>query len=289
MTIVRGLRHNLGLTSVAVGALLVGAAPISCVRADGLPNPLAGFMQPDKNDDSGAIDYRPRPTLVVPPSNDLPAPQSSSSVRSANWPKDPDQNAMRAAKADSRQPAPSTERLVQGEAANQKVFVRDDGPNCEPFLGMQIMCFKAPWGGDVQLPGATQSKDVKGVVVTSQPRHYLTDPPAEYLAAVQTQPGSAADNEIPPQKPCATPGWFGCPEQPYVNQNAQAGVVSNPNSQGQQPQQQCMFPGHFGCPALPPKPQVSQAAAGSPAPGQQAAQPAQPKCAMPGWFGCPEQ
>lgn len=278
MTFTRDLPHVLGLTSAAVGALLIGAS-ISSARADGLPNPLAGFMQPDNN---SAIDYRPRPMLVVPPTNDLPPPQSSSSsVRGANWPKDSDQDAMRAAKADSRQPAPSTERQVQGDT-NQKIFVRDDGPNCEPFLGMQIMCFTAPWGGDVQLPGATQNKDPKGVIVTSQPRKYLTDPPAQYLAAVQ--PGSGADPAdaaMPPPKPCAMPGWFGCPDQPYAP-NTQAAVV--PNGQAPQPQQDCMFPGYLGCPARPAQPQASQAAIG---PGQQP-QPPKPNC-LPGWFGCPDQ
>jgi hypothetical protein len=285
MIFMRDLPQALGLTSAALGALLIGAASISCAHADGLPNPFANFIQPNNNSD--AIDYRPRPMLVVPPTNDLPPPQSSSSsLRGANWPKDPDQNAMHAAKADSRQPAPSTERLVSGDT-NQKIFVRDDGPDCEPFLGMQIMCFKAPWGGDVQLPGATQSKDPKGVVVTSQPRKYLSDPPAQYLAAVQPQAGSdAADNAAPPRPSCATPGWFGCPEQAYVpNPNSQAGVATN--GQAPQPEQQCMFPGHFGCPALPPKPQASQAAAGPPAPGQPAPQP-KPNC-LPGWFGCPDQ
>lgn len=308
MTLAKGLPRGTGIVVAASGALMLGALSVSPLRADGLPNPLAGFMQPDNNSDN-AIDYRPRPALVVPPTSDLPSPQSSSVTRTVNWPKDPDLDAARAAKADSRRPAPTSDSQVPGGTANEAVFVRDEGPNCDPLLGMQIMCFKAPWGSDVQLPGATQSKEPKGVVLKTQKRKYLIDPPEQYLAAVPMQPASgnatdAAAAALPPKPDCSWPGWFGCPDYSayYAKQAPNAQAAAAPSGQpGQpqpQPQRQCMFPGYFGCPAQQPQTQSvqysqgaspnAQAVAGPPAPGQ-AAQPAQKKCALPGWFGCPEQ
>src|SRR6266702_2441709 len=35
------------------------------------------------------IEYRERPPLVVPPTRDLPPPQTSATVRDPNWPVDP--------------------------------------------------------------------------------------------------------------------------------------------------------------------------------------------------------
>ena len=58
MSFQNGLPLGFGLTSAAVGALLVAALPFALpARADGLPNPLANFMG---GGDNGPIDYRPR-------------------------------------------------------------------------------------------------------------------------------------------------------------------------------------------------------------------------------------
>jgi len=41
--------------------------------------------------DQGRIEYRERSPIVIPPSRDLPPPQSADAVENPNWPKDPDQ------------------------------------------------------------------------------------------------------------------------------------------------------------------------------------------------------
>ncbi len=202
MSFQNGLPRGFGLTSAAVGALMVAALSFPLpVRADGLPNPLANFM--GGGTDNGPIDYRPRPALVVPPTNDLPPPQTSSTVPSANWPKAPDTTILNAAKADSRRPAPSEDSQLPDDVANQKVVLQDEN-ECNKVLGMP-MCFSG-WGQEGGRP--------KPVVLTTPQRRYLIEPPATYLAAVPIQPGDA--KYAPPPPSCSTPGWFGCPEQPQT-------------------------------------------------------------------------
>jgi hypothetical protein len=53
-----------------------------------------------KNMENQGIEYRERSPLVVPPKIDLPPPQAASTeVKAANWPKDPDLQARKAAAA----------------------------------------------------------------------------------------------------------------------------------------------------------------------------------------------
>jgi hypothetical protein len=53
-----------------------------------------------RNGREGSIEYKERPPLVVPPSRDLPQPDTTGSIsqRDPAWPSDPDENKKRAAK-----------------------------------------------------------------------------------------------------------------------------------------------------------------------------------------------
>jgi hypothetical protein len=308
MSFQKDLPRGLGLTSAAVGALM--AAALGCglpAHADGLPNPLANFMG---SNDNGPIDYRPRPSLVVPPTNDLPPPQPSSAAPGANWPKATDTTLLNAAKADSRRPAPSSDSQLAAPAAPQRVYLQDE--DCNKVLGMP-MCFNMP-GSDT----------TKTVTLTAPQRRYLIEPPTTYLAAVPMQPGDA--HYLPPRPSCSTPGWFGCPEEPGTywkvmgqqpppdaNDAAVAGDAPPGQIFGQQPpppQKKCpIAPGWFGCQEQPQyysQPSQAQAQAqpgaaqqsdsgdteGPVPPGQVFGQPRAPlqqHCMLNGWFGCQEQ
>ncbi len=255
----RGLLRHIGLASTAVGAFLCvalpAASPAQAQASDGnmfssvtnfVSAPFGGGKPASVDDNNGVIDYRPRPALVVPPTNDLPPPQSQG-ARSPDWPKDPDGTALRKAKADSRRPAPSAGSAAGADAGpSQGVYVPVDGPNCNSVAGMP-MCFTMPWGQEVTLPGA--KKDNQGVrLTTSASRKYLTDPPVTYMEAVQlsqNEPGHAQDQggqkatgavaaapapgEKPPVK-CMFPGWFGCPAQTQAVQLSQGDPASGQNS-----------------------------------------------------------
>ncbi len=274
----RGLRRHIGLASTAVGITLCVALPLASPARAGddmfgavgnlLKVPLTG----PSGDNGDAIDYRPRPALVVPPTNDLPPPHSSV-TRTANWPKGRDSTAFVKAQADSRRPAPSSDSQIPGDAGSQVVFLPENGPNCNSVAGIP-MCFDTPWGQHVALPGAAQSSEPRVTRLSTTPtRKYLTDPPVTYTRAVQLSQSesenkqgqggqkssvAAAPAEQPPASKCAWPGWFGCPERPSV-QVSQSEQGYTPAQGGQKP------------------------AETAPA----AEKPTASKCAWPGWFGCP--
>jgi hypothetical protein len=72
------------------------------------------------NMDNRGIDYRERSPLVVPPRIDLPPPVAASSeVKTANWPKDPDEARRKAAiarrKKENKDPAEASRILTPSE------------------------------------------------------------------------------------------------------------------------------------------------------------------------------
>jgi hypothetical protein len=72
------------------------------------------------NMDNRGIDYRERSPLVVPPRIDLPPPVAASSeVKTANWPKDPDEARRKAAiarrKKENKDPAEASRLLTPSE------------------------------------------------------------------------------------------------------------------------------------------------------------------------------
>lgn len=62
-----------------------------------------GLSSPDRE----PIEYRERAPLVVPPKNQLPAPQAPTGPRNAAWPNDPDVAARRQARTDRNTPVQS--------------------------------------------------------------------------------------------------------------------------------------------------------------------------------------
>src|SRR5205814_4895822 len=55
-----------------------------------------------KNGTEDQIEYRERSPLVVPPSRDLPPPQSTATARDPNWPTDVDVQRRQAAKSKTK-------------------------------------------------------------------------------------------------------------------------------------------------------------------------------------------
>lgn len=307
----KGRLRRLGLASTAIGAILTGAVFCTALpfagparAGDDMLGTVGSWVNnlPLINEkpqtDGGAIDYRPRPALVVPPNSDLPPPQPAAST-SPNWPKASDSTALVNARADSRRPAPSADVLPPGDS-NDAVFVRDTGPNCNSLMGIP-MCFNAPWGQEVKLPGATESKEARGVMVKTQPRKYLIDPPAAYTepvqlseadqkATVSTQAapvvGAAMAGGSNPSEPAPAPGkskcmfapgWFGCPyyteadtAQPAQASQAQASAATQPPTLARPSQQG-----------------AAMAGGANPSESEQTQQGKSGCMFPPGWFGCP--
>lgn len=312
----KGLLRRAGLAAAVLGAFLgVALAAASPASAGDAWSSITGAFGGDKppEDTSGVIDYRPRPALVVPPTNDLPPPQApgtASPTNAPNWPKPADASALTAARADSRRPAPTADSKIDSGAA-QAVYLPDTGPNCNDLAGMP-MCFNTPWGQEIDLPGAQKEPGKHGVTLSNAPtRQYLTDPPVTYMQAVQLSAAASENGAVmaaaggQEQQKCMMPGWFGCPENQGVGQQG-AGGQENPGGIDAglgAAKQKCMFPGSFGCPAEQAGAQTASANDGAvPAASANAsagqdlptkiAPPASPrpanKCQFPGWFGCPD-
>lgn len=119
-------------------------------------------------DQSADIDYRERAPLVVPPSRDLPAPETASAQPTGNWPKDP-------AKRD--------------KTTNKgKVSVVPDTAVPTPNPPHQ----KKPWYN----PAGWFDKEEYAVFAGEPVRQDLTDPPAGYRMPSPAHPyGIAPDKK----------------------------------------------------------------------------------------------
>ena len=209
----RRTRNLVAATSGVALAALLAASP---ARADGdMWNSMLGWVgmghksaAATDGPDDGAIDYTPKPALVVPPKMDLPAPQASTSTP-ADWPHDPDAIARVKAEANSRRPAPSSDSTSDNSAGD---FVADadkakpDNANgeseaCTDPAGKPI-CFYGPSGLMNFTKGwnmgglfSTHAEDTSKLRIGEEPpREYLIQPPPGYqMPKVKDEDDSDAD------------------------------------------------------------------------------------------------
>ncbi|HTJ01729.1 MAG TPA: hypothetical protein VL492_02985 [Methylovirgula sp.] len=286
MKLDRASLRQIGLASTALSAILYVAAP---AFADGVNflSPVTNFVTAPfnhnkTNDDPNDIDYRPRPTLVVPPTNDLPPPHAVS-TRAADWPKSPDADAARRARADSRRPAPSNDSMLDGRpptgpdaspaqtANGQKCTVQFGVPICmgsalaDASSGFNL--FGGGGGGGLFGSGGGDAADVH---LSANPgRQYLSDPPVSYMAPapISEEAQKEANKEVAKsqEKPmwCVVPGMLGCTPAkgeivhvPGSNETAaaspaQGGAAMAPAAPAQPAAppapKNCMFGGFSGC------------------------------------------
>jgi hypothetical protein len=292
MKLDRGSLRQIGLASTALSAILYVASP---AFADGVNflSPVTNFVtspfgnNKDKaNDDPNDIDYRPRPTLVVPPTNDLPPPHAVS-TRAADWPKSPDADAARRARADSRRPAPSNDSLLDGKPptpADTGVTQTASGQKqrCSVQFGVPICMgggladassgFNFLGGGGGGGLFGSGGGDGKDVHLSANPgRKYLSDPPVSYLAPapISEEQQEKANEAVAKseEKPmwCVVPGMLGCtPGKGQIvhvpgssetaaaaPEAAQGSAAAAPAAPAQPPAQTapktCMFGGYSGC------------------------------------------
>jgi hypothetical protein len=194
-------RRTRSLVAATGGVALAALLAASPARADGdMWNSMLGWVgmghkagpSVDGPDD-GAIDYSPKPALVVPPKMDLPPPQTASATP-ADWPHDPDATARVKAEADSRRPAPSSDSADSNSngdfVADAEKAKPDNGESeaCTDQAGKPI-CFYGPsglmnftkglgnWGGLFQ----SHSEDTSKLRIGEEPpRQYLVQPPPGY-------------------------------------------------------------------------------------------------------------
>jgi hypothetical protein len=159
------------------------------------------------NGREGTIEYKERPPLVVPPTRDLPPPETTGSIaqRDPAWPSDPDEAKRRAAKKAKaeRKPIRDTDTLGDGvtprELAMGKTSAAPNETGIKPGQTVDTSTQLRPdelgyrgglWSGFVGL-GSTFSRDkpAEGAKFLREPaRASLTEPPSGYRTPSPDQP-----------------------------------------------------------------------------------------------------
>ena len=215
---VRGLRSHALVTSLA--ALLIIAGGIGHAFAqddedDELPDTkffrgmMRGLGLKKDGEQSSGINYQERAPLVVPPTRDLPPPQSGDVPRNAAWPVDQDEKRRKdAASARRKASASSTwedlsRQLSPNEMKKGAVTARDEAlsrrsaqtpeqyqqPMKPSELGYVGGIF-----GDVSNFFTGNNKTETVTFEAEPPRASLTDPPSGYRSPSAAQPYGVGPN-----------------------------------------------------------------------------------------------
>jgi hypothetical protein len=233
-----------GAAAAALGlaAGLGYAGPASAEDGNALSSMFGLFSDrtPGKTDE--AIDYQPRPPLVLPPKRDLPPPQAKA-PHGADWPNDPDAVARRRAEADSRRPAPQVNLAPPpGMPDSITVKMKDEclkeSTTCASDDSFWDTLKNAFTGGtkEVVLKGAEPNRD------------YLVDPPPGYRRPLvipnlpPPQPRKEAKSEAKSDaKPGVKPAEPAPAQPPEANLKTADTQASQPAPQPPAPQKD-----HFG-------------------------------------------
>jgi hypothetical protein len=204
-----GLRRRLVATSIAALLLIAGGIGHALAQddEDELPDTkffksmLRGFGLKNGEENSG-INYQERPPLVVPPTRDLPPPQTDAVKNNPQWPIDQDEKRRREAAAKrkreartfnwddlGRQLSPNEMRANAASAKDQALRrsgdqVEDNERQYKPSeLG-----FTGGMFGSVHDFFTGNNKDEVVPFEAEPPRASLTDPPAGYRSPSAAQP-----------------------------------------------------------------------------------------------------
>lgn len=119
-------RRTLRLGAAAFGVALILSSGYARAQEDDDAQPEETFEQGiikgimkgigGQSMEDSRIEYRERSPLVVPSTLNLPPPQARGTAPTANWPKDPDEQARREAIAASRKAGPRDAYEAQAEA-----------------------------------------------------------------------------------------------------------------------------------------------------------------------------
>lgn len=178
---------------------------------------LTGLGAVGANSNKG-INYRERSPLVLPPSNALPTPQTGTTARAPNWPRDPDEmeRAARAAAAKAPRESPeeqmrplSPTELAKGRSARRRdaqAAAEQPGQNPVRQLSPTELGYKGGLLGNFLTP----QKQETATFTSEPPRDQLTAPPAGYQTPSPNYAygvGVTVKREVDPTRPIE-PGKF---------------------------------------------------------------------------------
>jgi hypothetical protein len=189
----------LGAALIIAGGVASAIAGDDEEEEDNLPdavmlrNVLKGFGL--KRGSDGAIDYRERSPLVVPPTRELPAPESDVAIKSRNaaWPTDADEKRRKDAQAVKRKASSVDESRalrphemmpggVDTKGKSQQAAASSEPPDGAPMkpsaLGFTGWTWNTMFGSQ---PESTTFK-------SEPPRASLVEPPPGYRTPAPNQP-----------------------------------------------------------------------------------------------------
>jgi hypothetical protein len=131
------------------------------------------------------IEYRERPPLVVPPTRDLPPPQTTARARDPNWPVDPKSGDPQKKGAQVR----DLDRLpVPQRAPTPSVAITPSGDTTAALPPSQ----PASSGGFFGNLFSSSDRPAGPVLATTPTRKALTQPPLDYESPAPSQPAGVA-------------------------------------------------------------------------------------------------
>jgi hypothetical protein len=180
----------------ALALALATVAPGVARAADGGDNTLFGSVLKGLGlGGENNIEYRERPPLVVPPTRDLPPPQTTATTRDPNWPVDP--KAAGRKKGDQIRDLdklPVPERAAAPTGPETTATLPPSQPASGGFFGNLFSSSERPAASPIAPAPARKS---------------LTQPPLDYEARAPSQPYGTATPAAPakttPESALATP------------------------------------------------------------------------------------
>jgi hypothetical protein len=206
-----GLRRRLVATSIAALLLIAGGIGHALAQddEDELPDTkffksmLRGFGLRNGEENSG-INYQERPPLVVPPTRDLPPPQSDSVKNNPQWPMDQDEKRRREAAVKrkreaktfswddlGRQLSPNEMKGNPAAASAKDQAIRRTGDQVEDSERQykpSELGFTGTVLGGMHDFFTGNNKDESTTFEAEPPRASLTDPPAGYRSPSPAEP-----------------------------------------------------------------------------------------------------
>jgi hypothetical protein len=180
-------RARLAALSGALGLIALAGMAGGIAHAQSSGDGLWGSMLKSLGiGDENNIEYRERPPLVVPPTRDLPPPQTTARARDPNWPVDPNSGGVQKKGAQVR----DLDRLpVPERAATPGVAITPSGDTTAALPPSQ----PASSGGFFGNLFSSSDRPAGPVVATTPAmRKTLTQPPLDYESPALGQPAGVA-------------------------------------------------------------------------------------------------
>jgi hypothetical protein len=192
------------VSRLAVGGVLAligltGIAPGVARAADSAESGLLGSMLKTLGiGGENQIEYRERPPLVVPPTRDLPPPQTAATARDPNWPVDP-KSAQPQKKGNQVR---DLDRITVPQRPVEPGVAASGAPAGSPDTTAAIPPSPPAASGGLFGNLFSSSARPSGPVMAAPTRKSLTEPPPDYESPSPSQPyGTAAPAAAKPATP----------------------------------------------------------------------------------------